>query len=317
MAKLFATRFAAFILTLLAASVVLFMTINVLPGSAAKSALGMEATPQAIARFEAQRGLDRPLVLQYGEWLSKTLSGDFGTSFQNSVPVGPELLKRIPVTLELATLAFLIANLVAIPLGTLAAARHTQRSDKATTFIATLLGAVPNFWLATLLIMLFSLNLRWLPPGGFTPFSTDPLQNLKQMIMPALSLGLVSSALLIRIMRASMIEVLSSGYIRTAHAKGAKENLVIRRHALRNSLFPYLNVAAVEFGFLFGSAVVIEDIFRLPGVGSLVLVGIINRDFPVLLASALSITVFVLVVNVIVDLTVALLDPRRVKGSQT
>jgi peptide/nickel transport system permease protein len=317
MAKLFATRFAAFILTLLAASVVLFMTINVLPGSAAKSALGMEATPQAIARFEAQRGLDRPLVLQYGEWLSKTLSGDFGTSFQNSVPVGPELLKRIPVTLELATLAFLIANLVAIPLGTLAAARHTQRSDKATTFIATLLGAVPNFWLATLLIMLFSLNLRWLPPGGFTPFSTDPLQNLKQMIMPALSLGLVSSALLIRIMRASMIEVLSSGYIRTAHAKGAKENLVIRRHALRNSLIPYLNVAAVEFGFLFGSAVVIEDIFRLPGVGSLVLVGIINRDFPVLLASALSITVFVLVVNLIVDLTVALLDPRRVKGSQT
>ena len=237
MAKLFATRFAAFILTLLAASVVLFMTINVLPGSAAKSALGMEATPQAIARFEAQRGLDRPLVLQYGEWLSKTLSGDFGTSFQNSVPVGPELLKRIPVTLELATLAFLIANLVAIPLGTL--------------------------------------------------------------------------------MRASMIEVLSSGYIRTAHAKGAKENLVIRRHALRNSLIPYLNVAAVEFGFLFGSAVVIEDIFRLPGVGSLVLVGIINRDFPVLLASALSITVFVLVVNLIVDLTVALLDPRRVKGSQT
>lgn len=317
MAKLIATRFAAFILTLFAASVVLFMTISVLPGSAAKSALGMEATPQAIARFEAQRGLDRPLVLQYGEWLSKTLSGDFGTSFQNSVPVGPELLKRIPVTLELATLAFLIANLVAIPLGTLAAARHTQRSDKATTFIATLLGAVPNFWLATLLIMLFSLNLRWLPPGGFTPFSTDPLQNLKQMIMPALSLGLVSSALLIRIMRASMIEVLSSGYIRTAHAKGAKENLVIRRHALRNSLIPYLNVAAVEFGFLFGSAVVIEDIFRLPGVGSLVLVGIINRDFPVLLASALSITVFVLVVNLIVDLTVALLDPRRVKGSQT
>jgi peptide/nickel transport system permease protein len=317
MAKLFATRFAAFILTLLAASVVLFMTINVLPGSAAKSALGMEATPQAIARFEAQRGLDRPLILQYGEWLSNTLSGDFGTSFQNSVPVGPELLKRIPVTLELATLAFLIANLIAIPLGTLAAARHTQRSDKATTFMATLLGAVPNFWLATLLIMLFSLNLRWLPPGGFTPFTTDPLQNLKQMIMPALSLGLVSSALLIRIMRASMIEVLSSGYIRTAHAKGAKENLVIRRHALRNSLIPYLNVAAVEFGFLFGSAVVIEDIFRLPGVGSLVLVGIINRDFPVLLASALSITVFVLVVNLIVDLTVALLDPRRVKGSQT
>lgn len=316
MGRLFATRLAAFFLTLFAASIVLFVTINVLPGSAAKSALGMEATPQAIARFEAQRGLDRPLVMQYGEWLSRTVSGDFGTSFQNSVPVGPELLKRIPVTLELATLAFIIANLVAIPLGTLAAARHTGGSDKATTFTATVFGAVPNFWLATLLIMVFSLNLRWLPPGGFTPFYVDPLMNLKQMLMPALSLGLVSSALLIRIMRASMIEVLSSDYIRTAHAKGAAEGLVIRRHALRNSLIPYLNVAAVEFGFLFGSAVVIEDIFRLPGVGSMVLVGIVNRDFPVLLASALSITVFVLVVNLIVDLTVAILDPRRVKGGR-
>jgi len=316
MGKLIATRLAAFVLTLFAASVVLFVTISVLPGSAAKSALGMEATPQAIARFEAQRGLDRPLVVQYGEWLTKTLSGDFGISFQNSVPVGPELVKRIPVTLELATLAFLIANLVAIPLGILAAARHTKRSDKTTTFAATVLGAVPNFWLATLLIMVFSLNLRWLPPGGFTPFFQDPIQNLKQMIMPALSLGLVSSALLIRIMRASMIEVLSSDYIRTAHAKGAAETIVIRRHALRNSLIPYMNVAAVEFGFLFGSAVVIEDIFRLPGVGSLVLVGIINRDFPVLLASALTITVFVLIVNLIVDLAVGLLDPRRITGSR-
>lgn len=315
MGRLIATRLAAFILTLFAASLVLFLTINVLPGSAAKSALGMEATPQAIARFEAQRGLDRPLVVQYAEWLSNTMSGDFGTSFQNSVPVGPELLKRVPVTLELATLAFVIANLLAIPLGTLAAARHTRRSDKATTFTATVFGAVPNFWLATLLIMVFSLNLRWLPPGGFTPFSVDPVQNLKQMIMPALSLGIVSSGLLIRIMRASMIEVLSSDYIRTAHAKGANEKTVIRRHALRNSLIPYMNVAAVEFGFLFGSAVVIEDIFRLPGVGSLVLVGIINRDFPVLLASALTITVFVLVVNLIVDLAVSLLDPRHAKGS--
>ena len=315
MVRLIATRLMAFVLTLFASSVVLFVTISVLPGSAAKSALGMEATPQAIARFEAQRGLDRPMVVQYGEWFLKTLRGDFGVSFQNSVPVGPDLLNRIPVTLELATLAFLIANMIALPLGIAAAARHQKGLDKSLTLVATILGAVPNFWLATLLIMLFSLNLHWLPPGGFTPFTTDPATNLKQMIMPALSLGLVSSALLIRIMRASMIEVLASDYIRTANAKGASERTVIRRHALRNSLIPYLNVSAVEFGFLFGSAVVIEDIFRLPGVGSLVLVGIINRDYPVLLAAALSITVFVLVVNLIVDLVVGLLDPRRVKGS--
>ena len=316
MRKLILTRLAAFVLTLFAASVVLFVAISVVPGSAARSALGIDATPQAIARFEAQRGLDRPLVAQYAEWLRKTLSGDFGTSFQNSVAVGPELVARIPVTLELALLAFLVANLIAIPLGIAAAARHLRLVDKAFTMVATILGAVPNFWLATLLVMVFTIRLRWLPPGGFTPLFEDPVMNLKQMIMPALSLGLVSSALLLRIMRASMIEVLSSDFIRTAHAKGASEAIVIWRHAVRNALIPYMNVAAVEFGFLFGSVVVIEDIFQLPGVGSLVLVGIINRDYPVLLAGALTITLFVLLVNLIVDIGVGVLDPRRVKGSK-
>jgi peptide/nickel transport system permease protein len=315
MLRLIFTRLAAFVLTLFAASVVLFLTINVLPGSAAKAALGIDATPQAIARFEAQNGLDRPLVIQYVEWLGKTLMGDFGTSFQNRVAVGPELLNRIPVTLELAILAFVVANCIAIPLGIASAARHQKGTDKSVTFMATILGAVPNFWLATLLVMFFTLNLRWLPPGGFTPFLANPVMNLKQMMMPALSLGLVSSALLIRIMRSSMIEVLSSDYIRTANAKGATEATVVRRHAVRNALIPYLNVAAVEFGFLFGSVVVIEDIFLLPGVGSLVLVGIINRDYPVLLAGALTITVFVLVVNLLVDIAVGVLDPRRVRGS--
>lgn len=315
MLRLIATRLAAFVLTLFVASIILFLTIKVLPGSAAKAALGIDATPQAIARFDAQHGLDRPFVVQYGDWLARTLNGDFGKSFQNSVAVGPELATRIPVTLELAGLAFLIANLIAIPLGAASALRHQKPTDKFVTFLATIFGAIPNFWLATLLVMLFTLRLRWLPPGGFTPFFSDPLMNLKQMIMPALSLGLVSSALLVRIMRSSMIEVLSSDYIRTAHAKGAGEAVVVRRHALRNSLIPYLNVAAVELGFLFGSVVVIEDIFLLPGVGSLVLVGIINRDYPVLLAGALTITLFVLIVNLLVDIGVGLLDPRRVRGS--
>lgn len=315
MFRLILTRLVAFVLTLFAASAVLFITINVLPGSAAKAALGIDATPQAIARFEAQRGLDRPLAVQYGEWLGKALTGDFGTSFQNSVAIGPDLLSRIPVTLELAVFAFLIANCIALPLGIAAAVRHQRIADKSLSFFASILGAVPNFWLATLLVMLFTLRLRWLPPGGFTPFVADPVMNLKQMIMPALSLGVVSSALLIRIMRASMIEVVSRDYIRTANAKGASEGVVIRRHALRNALIPYINVAAVEFSFLFGSVVVIEDIFLLPGVGSLVLVGIINRDYPVLLAAALTITLFVLVVNLIVDIAAGLLDPRRVSGT--
>jgi peptide/nickel transport system permease protein len=312
MLRLIAFRLLAFIPTLIAASIILFIAINVVPGSAAKAALGIDATPQAIARFEHQHGLDRPLYVQYLAWLAGALRGDFGNSFQNHVPVGPELLARLPVTLELAVLAFLIANLIAVPLGAIAAYCHQRKADFSITFLATIMGAIPNFWLATLLILLFALTLRWLPAGGYVPFTDDPLRNLEMITMPALSLGIVSSALLLRIMRTAMLEVLSSDYIRTALAKGATQRVVIWRHALRNALIPFLTVGAVEFGFLFGGVVIVEDIFLLPGIGSLVLVGIINRDYPVLLAGALVITVVVLSANMIVDLLGSILDPRQV-----
>jgi peptide/nickel transport system permease protein len=241
------------------------------------------------------------------------LRGDLGTSFQNRVPVAPEILKRLPTTLELAILAFLIANAIALPLGALAALRHRRKTDVAVSALATVLGAIPNFWLATLLVLVFSLHLKILPAGGYTPFFDNPWQNFIRMILPALSLGLVSSALLLRIMRTTMLEVLNSDYVRTAHAKGAPESIVVMRHALRNALIPYLTVGAVEFGFLFGGVVIIEDIFRLPGIGSLVLVGIINRDYPVLLGSALVVTIIVLTANMIVDTCAALLDPRQLR----
>jgi peptide/nickel transport system permease protein len=313
MLRLIAIRLAVFFPTLLAASMVLFIAINVVPGSAARAALGIDATAQAIARFEHQHGLNRPLHEQYANWLLGVLRGDFGKSFQNHVPVGPEVAKRLPVTLELAIFAFLIANLIAVPLGALAAFYHQRRVDTVITMMATVFGAIPNFWLATLLILVFALTLRWLPVGGFTAIGDNPIVNLKQMIMPAISLGVVSSALLLRIMRTSMLEVLNSDYIRTALAKGATPGIVVWRHAIRNALIPYLTVGAVEFGFLFGGVVIIEDIFRLPGIGSLVLVGIINRDYPVLLAAALVITVVVLTANMLVDIMAALLDPRQVR----
>src|SRR5688572_13546540 len=313
MLRLIAIRLAVFFPTLLAASMVLFIAINVVPGSAARAALGIDATAQAIARFEHQHGLNRPLHEQYAGWLLGVLRGDFGKSFQNHVPVGPEVAKRLPVTLELAIFAFLIANLIAVPLGALAAFYHQRRVDTAITMMATVFGAIPNFWLATLLILVFALNLRWLPVGGFIAMGDNPIVNLKQMIMPAISLGVVSSALLLRIMRTSMLEVLNSDYIRTALAKGATRGIVIWRHAIRNALIPYLTVGVVEFGFLFGGVVIIEDIFLLPGIGSLVLVGIINRDYPVLLAAALVITIVVLTANMMVDIIAALLDPRQVR----
>ena len=314
MIRLLGGRLLAFVPTLVAASVVLFVAINVVPGSAARSALGIDATPQAIARFEAQHGLDRPLYVQYLEWAERALRGDLGVSFQNSVPVGPEILVRLPVTLELALLAFLIANLIAVPLGAIAAWNHQKAPDGVIGVVATLLGSIPNFWLATLLILVLALWTGWLPAGGYTPFLADPVMNVEQMIMPALSLGLVSSALLTRIMRTSMLDVLSSDYIRTARAKGASARVVIARHALRNALIPFLTVGAVEFGFLFGGVVIIEDIFLLPGIGSLVLIGIVNRDYPVLLAAAMVVTVAVLTVNMLVDLAASLLDPRQVKA---
>jgi peptide/nickel transport system permease protein len=308
-----ALRVGAFVPTLLATSIVLFVAINIVPGGAADAALGITATPEARARFEREHGLDRPLPVQYMRWLGGVLHGDFGKSFQAGVPIGPELRSRLAPTLELAALAFLIANVIAVPLGSFAAYRHQRMADISVLGLATTMGAMPNFWLATLLILLFSVDLRWLPPGGYVPFGEAPARNLELMIMPALSLGIVSSALLLRIMRASMIEVLSAEYIRTALAKGASHSRVIWRHAMRNALIPFLTVGAVEFSLLFGGVVIIENIFLLPGVGQLALIGIVQRDYPVLLASVLTIATVVLAANLAVDLLSAWLDPRRVR----
>lgn len=306
-------RLATFVPTLFVASVILFVAVNVVPGSAARSALGIQATPQALKRFEHQHGLDRPLPVQYLEWARKAIRGDFGSSFQNAVPVGPDVRKRIPVTLQLAGMAFLVALALAIPLGALAGFRHQSGADGVITTLATLFGSTPNFWLATLLIYFFSLRLGWLPTGGYTPFTEDPVANLKGMLLPCIALGLVSSGLLIRIMRTSVIDVMASNFVETARSKGISNIRLVTTHVLRNAMIPFLTVSAVEFGFLVGSVVIIEDVFRIPGIGSLVLVGIINRDYPVLLAAAMTVTVIVLIVNLLVDLAAQIIDPRQVR----
>jgi peptide/nickel transport system permease protein len=316
MLRLLLIRLATFVPTLFAASVILFVAVNVVPGSAARSALGFQATPQAILRFEHQHGLDRPLVVQYVDWASKALAGDFGISFQNAVAVGPEVRKRIPVTLQLAGISFLVALTLAIPLGALAGFRHQSGTDGVVTTLATLFGSTPNFWLATLLIYFFSLRLGWLPTGGFTPASESLSKNLRGLILPCIALGVVSSGLLIRIMRTAVIEVMQSNYIETAKSKGLTNLRLVTHHVLRNALIPFLTVGAVEFGFLVGSVVIIEDVFRIPGIGSLVLVGIINRDYPVLLAATMSIIVIVLIVNLLVDLAAQVIDPRQVRTRQ-
>ena len=210
-------------------------------------------------------------------------------------------------------MAFLVAICLAVPLGALAGFRHQSPADGAVTTLATLFGSTPNFWLATLMIYFFSIRLGWLPTGGYTPFVEDPLANLAGMLMPSIALGLVSSGLLIRIMRTAVIEVMLANFVETARAKGVTNYRLVTAHVLRNAMIPFLTVGAVEFGFLVGSVVIIEDVFRIPGIGSLVLVGIINRDYPVLLAAAMSITVIVLVVNLLVDLAAQIIDPRQVR----
>lgn len=314
MLRLFAIRLLSFVPTLVIASMVLFVAVNVVPGSASKAALGIHATPQAVKRFEHQHGLDRPLAVQYVEWAGKALKGDFGVSFQNAVAVGPEVVKRLPVTLQLAAMAFIVAIGLAIPLGALAGFYHQRTPDGVITTLATLFGSIPNFWLATLLVYLFSLYLGWLPTGGYVAWAQDPVANLKSMLLPCISLGVVSSGLLIRIMRTSLIEVMTSNFIETARSKGVSDFRLVTVHAIRNALIPFLTVAAVEFGFLVGSVVIIEDVFRIPGIGSLVLVGIINRDYPVLLAAAMMITLIVLVTNLVVDLLATVIDPRQVRA---
>ncbi len=313
MLRLVLWRLISFIPTVFVASVILFVAVNVVPGSAARSALGIHATPQALKRFEHQHGLDRPLPVQYLEWAGNALQGDFGTSFQNAVAVGPNVLERLPATLQLAAMAFLVAVCLAVPLGALAGFRHQSVTDGAVTTLATMFGSTPNFWLATLMIYFFSIRLGWLPTGGYTPFLEDPVANLSGMLMPSIALGLVSSGLLIRIMRTAVIEVMLANFIETAKAKGVSNVRLVTAHVLRNAMIPFLTVGAVEFGFLVGSVVIIEDVFRIPGIGSLVLVGIINRDYPVLLAAAMSITVIVLVVNLLVDLAAQVIDPRQVR----
>lgn len=314
MLRLILIRLLSFVPTLVVASMVLFVAVNVVPGSASKAALGIYATPQAVKRFEHQHGLDRPLVVQYLEWAGKALRGDFGVSFQNAVAVGPEVMKRLPVTLQLAAMAFVAAIGLAIPLGALAGFYHQRLPDGVITSIATLFGSIPSFWLATLLVYLFSLQLGWLPTGGFVLYSQDPVANLRSLILPCISLGVVSSGLLIRIMRTSLIEVMTSNFIETTRSTGVSNFRLVTGHALRNALIPFFTVAAVEFGFLVGGVVIIEDVFRIPGIGSLVLVGIINRDYPVLLAAAMVITVIVLVINLVMDLMATIIDPRQVRA---
>ena len=313
MGRYLATRLIGAIPTLLGVSVLTFLFIRLIPGDAIAARLGTSTalTPEQLAGLRAYFGLDQPLYQQYWTWLTSLLHGDFGYSIRTGRPVLVEITERLPATLELAAAATLIAVLIGLPLGLLSAMRSNSRADVVAR-IGGLIGlSLPSFWLGTLIIVLFSLYLRWLPnTGGYVDFILDPLANLALIVLPAVTLGVALAAATMRMTRSAMLDVLGADYVRTAWAKGLSRGLIIRRHVLKNGLIVVVTLLGIQVGQLLGGAVVVEEIFSIPGVGRMLLAAIVQRDYALVQGGVLVIAILFVLVNIFVDLLYGYLDPR-------
>jgi peptide/nickel transport system permease protein len=303
-------RVLAIVPVLFGISVLVFGLVHLIPGDVAQVLLGTQATDQQIETLRRSFGLDRPLPVQYVDWLSHVLQGDFGVSLRTSRPVLPDLVSRFGVTLQLTVVSMVIALAVAIPLGVASAANRAKTSDALSRVLALLGLSIPNFWLGTMLILFVSLVLHWLPPVGFVSLLDNPWLGLQTLILPALALGTAVAAFIMRMVRSSLLEVLRQDYIRTANAKGLHDNAVLYRHALKNAFIPVLTVIGVQVGYLLGGAVIIESIFSLPGMGRFLLDSINNRDYSIVQGGVLLIALIFSLVNLSVDLVYGWLDPR-------
>lgn len=291
-------------------SVAVFSMTLLLPGDPTFSMLGEGATAAERQALRDQLGLDLPVPVQYGRWAQKVLSGDFGRSLRDGEPVIDMLAKRVPETVQLTVMGIFLAILLGVPLGIVAALNRNTVRDVAATSVGMFAMAMPSFWLAMLLIMLFAVRLRWLPPSGYVPFFTDPLENLRLMLLPSITVGTILAGLILRQTRASMLAVLSADYVRTARAKGLGETRVIIRHALRNALIPIVTVVGLQMGAMLGGAAITESIFGLPGLGQMVVNGIFNRDFPAVQGGILVIVVSILFLNLFIDILYSWIDKR-------
>jgi peptide/nickel transport system permease protein len=299
-------------LTLLGLTVLVFLMLRLIPGTVVEQMIGADAvvSPAMVAELRRFFGLDQPWWVQYGQWLGRLAQGDFGTSWRTGKPVVSLILERLPVTLELTVFATLFALVLGGAAGIVSAVRRDGTVDNVTR-VGTLLGlSVPVFWQGTMLILFFSLYLRWMPPVVWVDFWADPRGNLTIMLLPALCLGTASAANIARTTRACMLDVLGSEYIRTAAAKGLAARIVVLKHALRNALIPVVTVVGLQFGILLGGTVVVEEVFTLPGIGRLVLWSIYQRDYPLTQSTILFIAVLFMTVNLAVDLLYSYLDPR-------
>lgn len=295
-------------------SFVTFMLIHLVPGDPARVLLGEEATPQSVAALRQQLGLDRPLGVQYGLWLWQAIHGNLGESIQLQQPVIQAIWQRLPVTIELGVASLIFSVALAVPLGVMAATNRNGRLDWLVNVTSLLGTAIPSFVLGLLLILVFAVFIRIFPPGGYVPFTEDPLGNLRDLVLPAVALGVGAVAVNLRQVRTSMLEVLHEDYIRTAWAKGLRPRQVNYRHALRNALMPLLTIVGLQVGAILAGTFVIETIFLWPGIGALTIQSIFSKDYPVVQGVVLLAALSYMAVNLFVDIGYRVLDPRVTYG---
>jgi len=303
-------RLLELIPALFAASILIFLMITLAPGDPVAMRLGTEATPAQIAAERTRLGLDQSLPVRYGIWLADVVRLDLGQSLYTNRPVTTLIAEAFPKTVQLALISLALSLLIGLPLGMLAALRQDRPTDTVITGLNALGLAIPNFWLGILMILFFSVQLRWLPPSGAGNADQGMVANLRYLVMPVLSIAVSNLSVFARFTRSALIDVLADDFIRTARAKGLAERVVINRHALKNALIPVVTIVGIQFGRLLGGAVVTESVFAFPGIGRLTVTAILNRDYPVVQAILLLVVLIFLVANVVVDLLYGYLDPR-------
>ena len=305
-----ARKVAALAATLFFVSVLVFVVVRVLPGDPALIIMGTEGNPEVIAKLRESMGLNRPIAVQYGEWVTRALRGDLGRSIQYDVPVMSLILSRLAVTLPLTLLAAGFMVVAALPLGVFAATHHRRLPDYVAMILSQLGVAVPGFWAGLLLILLFSVKLGWVQSGGFDGWGQGVWPAVKSLLLPAAALGFFQFAVLARTTRSAVLEVLREEYVKTARAKGVGEAVVLFRHALRNAMIPIVTVAGIQVGQLMAGGIILESVFYLPGLGRLALGAITARDLPVVQGVVLFVASLIVAVNVAVDVLYGVLDPR-------
>lgn len=313
---LVARRLASLLLTLLLVSALIFLIMDVLPGDPAAIMLGTSASPDTLAALRRELGLDQPLVLRYLQWLAGLATGDLGRSYTYDVPVSGLILERLQVTLPLAFMAIVLSVAIAIPLGVTSAARQNSALDYLGGLVSQLFIAVPGFWVGLLLVLTFSVALGWMPSGGFPGWHQGVGPALTALIMPAIALALPQAGVLTRVTRSSVLEVLNDDFVRTARAKGLTRRAALWRHAVPNALVPVITIIGLQFTFLIAGAVLIENVFNLPGLGRLALQSLAQRDVIVLQDVVLFFAALVIIVNFLVDLAYLWLDPRLRGGER-